>query len=443
MTAQASYDTVVVGAGLAGMFAGALAARRGARTLVIAQGVGGTHVGPGTIDVWGYEPHPPTPSPDGKSRRERGGLATNPQAELEKLEAPQHPLRLAGLPALREALTEFQNICEAAGYPLAGTLDRNFFLPTALGAIRPACLAPESFIAGDVRQPGDLALARLPGFRDFFADLAAANLSAAGHPTCVVALDLPHAPTRRDSPGGATDLARLFDDGNYRAEVANHWRDALKGVARLGLPAILGLESAAAARRDLSDKLGVELFEIPILPPSVPGMRLFNILRDAIHEAGGRVTIGPRVTGWVDANAGHVHGVIAETAGGPRRYAARSIILATGGFRHGGLDAPAKGQVKEPVFDLPVSTGEAWFAPLYWDAHPYARFGVRVNAEGMQPVSANGKVIFPNLFAIGGLLAGADRNGEGSREGIDLATAWVAVGQIPTSKSQTPTQTDV
>jgi glycerol-3-phosphate dehydrogenase subunit B len=350
-------------------------------------------------------------------------------------------LRLSGLPALREALAEFQNICEAAGYPLAGTLDQNFLLPTALGAIRPACLAPESFIAGDVRQPGDLALARLPGFRDFFADLAAANLTAAGYPTCVVALDLPHAPTRRDSI--ATDLARLFDDGNYRAQVANHWRDALKGVARLGLPAILGLESAAAARRDLSDKLGMELFEIPILPPSVPGMRLFNVLRDAIHEAGGRVTIGPRVTGWVDANAGHVNGVIAETAGGPRRYAARSIILATGGFRHGGLDAPAKGLVKEPVFDLPVSTGEAWFAPLYWDAHPYARFGVRVNAEGMQPVGANGEVIFPNLFAIGGLLAGADRNGEGSREGIDLATAWVAVGQILTSKSQFPTQTDV
>ena len=440
MNAQASYDIVVVGAGLAGMFAGALAARRGARALVVARGVGGTHVGPGTIDVWGYRSHPPALSPVETARPERGSeLVINPQAELEILDAPQHPLTRAGLPALREALTAFQTLCEAAGYPLAGALDRNFFLPTALGAVRPTCLAPESFAAGDVRQPGAIGLARLAGFRDFFADLAAANLSAAGYSACVVTLDLPHAPTRRDA--FATDLARLFDDGNYRAEVAHHWRDALKGVARLGLPAILGLESAAAARRDLNDKLGVELFEIPTLPPSVPGMRVFNILRDAILEAGGRVTTGPRVTGWVEK--GRAAGVVADTAGGPRRYAAHSIILATGGFRHGGLDAPAKGRVKEPVFDLPVSTGEAWFAPLYWDAHPYARFGVRVNAEGMQPVSANGKVIFPNLFAIGGLLAGADRNGEGSREGIDLATAWVAVGQTLTSKSKIPTQTDV
>jgi anaerobic glycerol-3-phosphate dehydrogenase len=68
---------------------------------------------------------------------------------------------------------------------------------------------------------------------------------------------------------------------------------------------------------------------------------------------------------------------------------------------------------------------------------------VRVN-ENMQAVDAKGKVICPNLFAIGGLLAGADRNGEGSREGIDLATAWKAVEQIqiPNPKLQTPTQTD-
>src|SRR5574337_1292230 len=96
MTTQASYDVIVVGAGLAGMFAGALAARRGARTLVVAQGVGGTHVGPGTIDVWGYRPHLPASSPVETARQERRSeLVINPHAELEILDAPQHPLRLA------------------------------------------------------------------------------------------------------------------------------------------------------------------------------------------------------------------------------------------------------------------------------------------------------------------------------------------------------------
>jgi glycerol-3-phosphate dehydrogenase subunit B len=415
MTTQASYDIIVGGAGLAGMFAGALAARRGMRTLVIAKGLGGTHLGSGTVDVWGYD------------RAHK--LVANPEKAVQKLRARNHPLMLTGLPALQAALTELQNICEAAGYPLLGSLDRNFFLPTALGAVRPTCLAPRSFIAGDVRQLGELTLARLPGFRDFFPDLAAANLIAARYSglsrTRVVSLDLPSVPARRDL--FATDLARLFDDANYRAEVAHRWRTALKGVTRLGLPAVLGLEHAAAAHRDLTDRLGIELFEIPILPPSVPGMRLFKILQDAIQEAGGRVIIGAGITGWVQE--GRAVGVIAETASGPRKSSSRFIMLATGGFRHGGLDAPAKGCVRESVFGLPVLTDKKWFAPLYWEAHPYARFGVRVNAA-MQPVDAKGNLIYPNVFAVGGLLAGADRNGEGSRAGIDLATAWKVVNGL-------------
>jgi len=421
-----TYDVIIIGAGLAGMFAGALAAQHSARTLVMARGIGGTHLGTGTVDVWG--PHSPAPSPDDKERRlERG--SPSPEVELKKRRTRKHPLGLAGLPALRAALAEFKKICAAAGYPLAGEIHSNFFLPTALGAVRPTCLAPESFTAGEVRQPAELTLARFPGFRDFFADLAVSNLTAAGYAARAVALDLPDFPTRRDS--FATDLARAFDEADYRAQVADRWRAALKGVSRLGIPAILGLDEPFTAWRDLSDRLGVEIFEIPILPPSVPGMRLFNNLRRTIEAAGGRVTLGPGIQGWVQAD--RQVGVIAETAGGPRKLSARSVILATGGFRHGGLESPAKGEVKESVFNLPVTTGKQWFAPLYWDAQPYTRFGVSVNAK-MQPVDADGNVIYSNLFAIGGILAGADRLGEGSREGIDLATGWKAVEAMTNAK---------
>lgn len=421
-----NYDVIVIGAGLAGMFAGALAAQRGQRTLVMARGIGGTHLGTGTVDVWG--PHPPAPSPVGRAQLERG--SPGPEAELKKRRARKHPLGLAGLPALRAALAEFKKICAAADYPFAGDLrQNNFFLPTALGAARPTCLAPESFVAGELRREDELTLARFPGFRDFFADLAVSNLMAAGYAARAVSLDLPNFPTRRDS--FSTDLARAFDEAPYRAVVADRWREPLKGVSRLGLPAILGLEEPLTAWRDLSNRLGLEIFEIPILPPSVPGMRLFNSLRRTIESAEGRVTLGPGIQGWVQAD--RRVGVIAETAGGPRKWSARSVILATGGFRHGGLESPAKGEVKESVFNLPVTASKQWFAPLYWDAQPYAQFGVSVNAQ-MQPVDAEGKVIFSNLFAIGGILAGADRLSEGSREGIDLATAWKAVEAMTNAK---------
>jgi glycerol-3-phosphate dehydrogenase subunit B len=410
---QARYDLVVVGAGLAGLFAGVLAARRDLRTLVIARGNGGTHVGPGTIDVWGYQ------------AGTRAALADSPMAELARLDNPRHPLNLAGRPALEAALAEFRTICAESGYALSGSLDHNFHTPTAVGAVRPSCLVPESFAAGDVRAAGELTLADIPGFRDFYAGLAAANLRAADFHARALNLPLPRLPARRET--FATDLARLFDQPAYRAEVAERWRPALTGVTRLGLPAVLGLRPPAAAWRDLSERLGVALFEIPIMPPSVPGMRLFEILLTALQSAGGRLILGPPVRGWV-GEPGRAAGVVVEL-NRPRAYAARHVLLATGGLRHGGLHAPGPGQIYEGVFGLPVEAAPEWFSAFYWDPHPYACFGLRVD-EQFRPLGPDGQPVYTNVSAVGGLLVGADRDAEGSREGIDLATAYQAVNHL-------------
>src|SRR6202043_3618142 len=48
------YGTVVVGAGLAGLTALLRLSERGQRVLVVARGVGATHLAPATVDVLGY-----------------------------------------------------------------------------------------------------------------------------------------------------------------------------------------------------------------------------------------------------------------------------------------------------------------------------------------------------------------------------------------------------
>ena len=50
-----THDTVVIGAGLAGLTAALRLADEGQRVLVVARGVGSTHLSPATIDVLGFD----------------------------------------------------------------------------------------------------------------------------------------------------------------------------------------------------------------------------------------------------------------------------------------------------------------------------------------------------------------------------------------------------
>jgi len=139
--------------------------------------------------------------------------------------------------------------------------------------------------------------------------------------------------------------------------------------------------------------------------------------------------MGPIVSGSL-ANGSLT--VAAEASGRVRGYKADVVILAVGGFLHGGLIAELEGTIKESVFDLPVLAPpqrSAWTSDRFLGPHPFAKFGVRVN-KSLQPLNAEGKPLAGNLRIIGSLIAGADRLSEGSREGIDLATAWRAVETV-------------
>ncbi len=143
------YDVIVIGAGLAGLVSATMLAQAGRRVLLLAKGVGCTHVGSGCVDVLGRLQEEDVASP-------RSALAAFLTAH------PEHPYGHVGIPGLEEAIEYFRQECEKAGYPYAGTLDENWQLPTATGAARPTCLAPESMIAGDVRRPEPMLLV---GFR--------------------------------------------------------------------------------------------------------------------------------------------------------------------------------------------------------------------------------------------------------------------------------------
>ena len=404
-------DVLVIGAGPAGLLAAWVARQRGAQVRVLASGIGTTHISPGwlrILDAAGPLPHALD-----------GWIADH----------PAHPYALAGVEALRGGITALREVCARGGIDYVGDLETNFRLPTALGALLPAALVPASFAAGDARRPGAMLIAGPAGWRDFYPSLCAGNLTKQGIAARGVHFELPEMRTASQFDASSVGLARLFERPEVRAAVAAQLKPMLDGAARLGLPAVLGLDHHAEAWQDLQDRLSVPVFEIPTLPSSVPGMRLFHALKTALTRAGVQILLDMTVDGadiaGQQVTAVMVPGVVRSTT-----YRVARVILATGGLYGGGIASNHRGEMREAVFglslDVPGGLGDWFDAGLLSNrGHPVHQAGVRANVR-LQPVDASGNVVLDNVRVAGRALAGYNPLIEGSTEGVWLATAYRA-----------------
>ena len=412
------YDVIVVGAGLAGLTAALRLTEQDRRVLVIAKGNGATHLAPPSIDVLGY------------ADEER---VESPQAALPAFVAkyPGHPYASVSAERIGEALDWLSNRVPELGY--RGRLDENLLLPTAVGVPKPSVLVPETMVAGDLRRGGRFAFVGLRGLKDFHASYLAQNLARAQLPAQVstrfIELDPPHG---RSADPGSVGFARRFEEPQFRDWIVQALAGWLEPDEKVGFPAVLGLAKAGEVWRDLEARLAHRVFEVPLLPPSAPGIRLYEALAGALRRAGARILIGDRVSA-AGLEGGRVAGVNAESASRPVTYRASSFVLATGGFASGGLDLDSHGSVRETVFGLPVAglpeAGEPLFSPRYFDIQPVSRTGLATDTL-LRPVDNDGHVVHDNLFAAGAILAGAVPWREHSGNGISLATGYAAAAAI-------------
>ncbi|MCX7671847.1 MAG: anaerobic glycerol-3-phosphate dehydrogenase subunit GlpB [Anaerolineae bacterium] len=421
-------EILVIGAGPAGLLAAWIARQRGARVRVMATGIGTTHVAPGWIRILtGWATAMPSPTAVPSPTPGEQWIAAH----------PDHPYAVAGLAALAGGIAALREVGESAGIrfgPLSGdgsalpAVD-GLLLPTALGAAQRVALAPASFIAGDLRRPDPMLIAGPRGWRDFYPSLCADNLARQGFAARAGAFDLPQMERASRFDLTSAGLARLFEDAAVRRSVADQIRPQLDGARRVGLPAVLGLTHHAEVWTELQDRLGVPVFEIPTLPPSVPGMRLYNAFKAALKQADVPILLDMTVTRGETAN-GRATGLVVPNVVREVTYRCREVILATGGLYGGGIATDHRGEMREVVFGLPLRTAgklEEWFRPTFLTAagHPVHAAGVRANAQ-MQPVDEAGRVVLENVRVAGHLLAGANPPVEGSTEGIWLATAYRA-----------------
>lgn len=416
-------DVLVVGGGLAGLTSALSAAREGADVRLVSYKQSTLRNASGLVDLLGY-----TPDGDGPLDRPYDAIPALPD---------EHPYRTVGTETVREAMGLFDDV--VPGYR-GGHTEKNALVPTHGGTVKPTARYPVGASAGLASDTRDVLLVGFESLVDFDAEHAAAHLRAAGVPFDVRGVTI-RFPGDLRADAKVTRYAKLLDT-NAEVSVRGRGRpvrDALadrvnterEGEPRVGFPAVLGDDHTTAVRATLAERLGADVFEVPMGPPSLPGLRLEDALFEALDEAGASIETGNPVVDF-DADGegdggGRIERVYLERNGARVPNRADQYVLATGGLVGKGVESDRE-RVYEPIFDCHVPHCEDrydWFDTAAFGDHPFARFGVRTDGE-LRPTAADGSVEFENLRAAGSVLGGYDFAAEKSGSGVSIATGHAA-----------------
>ena len=396
-------DVIVVGAGPAGLSAAVGLAEAGRDVRLVSRGNGFTHWAPGAVDVLSRAGGEPVERP-------LDGIGRLPE---------RHPYRIVGEDALRRGVARFVSFAAEAGLEYEGSLEANRRQVTALGTLRETALVPAPSAQA---LEGRVTVLGFDGFRDFAPALCARGLGERGIEATPASVALPDWDHRLHF--FAMDLARALDDAAWRAKVADRMGPAVRGADTVVVPAVLGLATGHEAWADLQRRLGVRLVEAALVPPSVPGMRLYAAWVAKLRDLGVRIQIGfPAIE--LRTEGDRVTGVVTEGAARPIVNRCNEVVLATGGVPGRGIEANRDGSLTEVVAGLPVRGFDhrsGFLAERFFADQPLASAGVAVDDE-LRPLDTGGNQALAGVRCIGGLLADHDPVAEGSREGVAYATA--------------------
>jgi glycerol-3-phosphate dehydrogenase subunit B len=401
------YDLIVIGAGLAGLTAARTAVEMGARVLIAGSGMGALTLFGNTIDVLGRVPT-------------GADIAEGMSGFIDSF--PEHPYARTGWEGVEKALNAFQELFPPP-YHFSGVTRGNCLLPTGAGTMRPTFLIPATMASGVGMTPASTLVVGFRGFKDFQAETVSLHLRCRG---AVI-------PFPRYRMGGMTApaIARLMEDHSFVERLGEEIYQRMEGERFIGLPAFFGLREPAAAMKTLEAATGARVFEISMLPPSIPGMRIYNRFHERLLQKGVTFLMGTPVSEAI-VKDDRCRGIIVKNAPLGAGYQADRFILATGRFLGGGLWAGIE-RIVEPLFHIPVAQpsrrGE-WFKGRFFDpeAHPVSQAGVETAAD-LRPLNEKGGIFLENLWAAGSILAHHQSIEEKSREGIDIATGYMAARQ--------------
>lgn len=406
-------DTIVIGSGLAGLMAAYTSARQGKKVTLLTTGSGSLSLNSGVIDVLGF---------DGNHE-----FVASPKEGIKSL-PEDHPYKKIGMDMLEKAVDEFLAFTKESGLPYHGSLERQIMVPTAVGTLKPTCLAPRSLDGAVFEGKSRVVIVGISGLKDFYGDIIQENIRPLLGENLSYEVVMVDAGLEGGRDVTTLDAARWLDQDKGRAALVNALKPHVAGDTVFLLPQILGTsgESAATAVRE---KLGAEVVETTCLPPSVNGLRLQKMFHQALMKLGVDIIEDTKVLRAMTKGS-ECTAVVAQAAAREKTYEADKFILATGGFYSGGITMREFEKPREMIFDLPV-----WFVPgeenwsneqLFSDKpQGFARTGIRTD-ESLRPVDDSGKVVFSNVYVVGRNLGGYDFCFEHSGNGVALASAYKA-----------------
>jgi glycerol-3-phosphate dehydrogenase subunit B len=355
------FDLVVVGAGLSGLTAAASAARHNLKVALVATGPGSFVLGPGWLKA---------------EDMARGSTA----------------------PDLREAIAFFCEMTQLAGCSFAGGIDAARFLPTVLGDFQRVALAPISLWKSAPRDGSSTAIVGVSGLSTFDENFMAERLNERARAIgsiCTYEGRKISLSRNRGIPVTTLHVAASFDrDPDFRAELMDALRLAASGFSRILVPGMLGLRSSDQQIAQFEQELGCSIGEMPTLPPSVPGLRIFYRLQSHLRQIGVELFSGFPVQKLELHKDDCLHLHVASP-GHALILRGECVLLATGQYSSDLLGDACAG------YD-----------------------------EQMRPITSAGSLMAQNPFVAGSLLPGS---AEGNGDAMEILTGYRA-GNFAASK---------
>jgi glycerol-3-phosphate dehydrogenase subunit B len=360
-----------------------------------------------------------------------GNRWNDPWAGIEILvkNITSHPYALMDKKDIQDAFDELLEYLEEAGLPYSRNPDGNVDSVTPLGTVKTTYCTPRTMWAGvrALDQKCPCLIVEFKGLKGFSAGLIAENLKDRWPGLRTVRIIFPGKGNREEVL--PEHMAHALILAGNRKKLAQLIKPEIKGVQYVGLPAVLGLYKSLQVTADLTELLGIPVFEIPTMPPSIPGLRLKEAFERGLREKRPYYFSRKKVIEVRQVSGGEFE-IDLESINGKQTINSLGVILATGRFIGGGLAADRK-HIRETVLNLPVFQPEGrrqWHDEDFFDrqGHSINRAGLEID-DYFRPLNRQGHPAFNTLFAAGSILAHQDWKREKCGTGLAVATAFMAV----------------